>query len=40
MRLYDEVVQKRLGQAELLITAIYADSVSAEVKQIAQRMWG
>lgn len=34
------VVQKWLGHAELSTTAIYADAVGAETKQIAQRMWG
>jgi integrase len=34
------MVQKWLGHAELSTTAIYADAVGAEAKQLAQRMWG
>jgi integrase len=34
------MVQRWLGHAELSTTAIYADAVGAEAKQIAQRMWG
>jgi len=33
------LVQKWLGHAQLITTAIYADAVSAEEKDIAQRMW-
>lgn len=33
------MIQKWLGRAELSTTAIYADAVRAEAKQIAQRMW-
>jgi integrase/recombinase XerD len=32
-------VQKWLGCAQLTTTAIYADVVGAEEKDIAQRMW-
>jgi integrase/recombinase XerD len=34
------LVQKWLGHAQLATTAIYADAVGAEEKDIAQRMWG
>jgi integrase/recombinase XerD len=34
------MVQKWLGHADLATTAIYADAVGAEAKEIAQRMWG
>lgn len=34
------LVQKWLGHAQLTTTAIYADAVGAEEKDIAQRMWG
>ncbi len=34
------LVQKWLGHAQLSTTAIYADAVGAEAKNIAQRMWG
>jgi integrase/recombinase XerD len=34
------LVQKWLGHAELITTAIYADVVGAEEKDIARRMWG
>jgi len=34
------MVQKWLGHAQLSTTAIYADAVGAEEKQIASRMWG
>jgi integrase/recombinase XerD len=33
------LVQKWLGHAQLSTTAIYADTVGAEEKDIAQRMW-
>jgi len=33
------LVQKWLGHAQLSTTAIYADAVGAEEKDIAQRMW-
>ena len=33
------LVQKWLGHAQLSTTAIYADAVGAEEKQIAARMW-
>jgi integrase/recombinase XerD len=32
-------VQKWLGHAQLTTTAIYADAVGAEEKDIARRMW-
>lgn len=34
------MVQKWLGHAQLTTTAIYADAVGAEEKDIARRMWG
>ena len=34
------LVQKWLGHAQLTTTAIYANAVSAEEKDIARRMWG
>jgi len=34
------LVQKWLGHAQLTTTAIYADAVGAEQKDIARRMWG
>jgi len=34
------LVQKWLGHAQLSTTAIYADTVGAEEKDIAKRMWG
>jgi len=34
------LVQKWLGHAQLTTTAIYADVVGAEEKDIARRMWG
>jgi integrase len=34
------MVQKWLGHADLATTAIYADAVGAEAKEIAERMWG
>ena len=34
------LVQKWLGHAQLTTTAIYANAVGAEEKDIAQRMWG
>ncbi|WP_284945040.1 tyrosine-type recombinase/integrase [Acidisoma cladoniae] len=34
------LVQKLLGHAQLSTTAIYADAVGAEEKDIARRMWG
>lgn len=34
------LVQKWLGHAQLTTTAIYADAVGAEEKDIACRMWG
>lgn len=34
------LVQKWLGHAHLTTTAIYADAVGAEEKDIARRMWG
>ncbi len=34
------LVQKWLGHAQLTTTAIYADAVGAEEKDIASRMWG
>jgi integrase len=34
------LVQKWLGHAQLTTTAIYADAVGAEEKNIARRMWG
>jgi integrase/recombinase XerD len=34
------MMQKWLGHADLATTAIYADAVGAEAKEIAQRMWG
>ncbi len=34
------LVQKWLGHAQLSTTAIYADAVGAEEKDIASRMWG
>ena len=33
------LVQKWLGHAQLSTTAIYADAVGAEEKDIAKRMW-
>ena len=33
------LVQKWLGHAQLSTTAIYADAVGAEEKNIASRMW-
>ena len=33
------LVQKWLGHAQLSTTAIYADAVGAEEKDIARRMW-
>ena len=33
------MTQKWLGHARLSTTAIYADAVGAEERQIAQRMW-
>jgi site-specific recombinase XerD len=33
------MVQKWLGHAQLTTTAIYADAVGAEEKNIARRMW-
>ncbi len=33
------MVQKRLGHAQLSTTSIYAEAVGAEAKQIAARMW-
>lgn len=33
------MVQKWLGHAQLTMTAIYADAVGAEEKDIALRMW-
>ena len=33
------LVQKWLGHAQLTTTAIYADAVGAEEKDIARRMW-
>ncbi len=34
------LVQKWLGHAQLATTAIYANAVGAEEKDIARRMWG
>jgi len=34
-----DLVQKWLGHAQLSTTAVYADAVGAEEKDIAQRMW-
>ena len=34
------LVQKWLGHAQLTTTAIYADAVGSEEKDIARRMWG
>ena len=34
------LVQKWLGHAQLTTTAIYANAVGAEEKDIARRMWG
>ena len=34
------LVQRWLGHAQLTTTAIYADAVGAEEKDIARRMWG
>jgi site-specific recombinase XerD len=34
------LVQKWLGHANLTTTAIYANAVGAEEKDIAKRMWG
>ena len=34
------LVQKWLGHAQLTTTAIYADAVGTEEKDIARRMWG
>jgi site-specific recombinase XerD len=34
------LVQKWLGHAQLSTTAIYANAVGAEEKDIAKRMWG
>lgn len=34
------LVQKWLGHAQLTTTAVYADAVGAEEKDIALRMWG
>jgi integrase/recombinase XerD len=34
------LVQKWLGHAQLTTTAIYANAVGAEEKNIAKRMWG
>jgi integrase/recombinase XerD len=34
------MAQKWLGHADLATTAIYADAVGEEAKEIAQRMWG
>jgi integrase/recombinase XerD len=34
------LVQKRLGDAQLTIATIYANPVGAEEKDIARRMWG
>jgi integrase/recombinase XerD len=34
------LVQKWLGHAQLTTTAIYADAIGAEEKDIARRMWG
>jgi integrase/recombinase XerD len=34
------LVQKWPGHAQLTTTAIYADAVGAEEKDIARRMWG
>jgi integrase len=34
------LVQKWLGHAQLSTTAVYADAVGAEEKDIARRMWG
>jgi integrase/recombinase XerD len=34
------LVQKWLGHAQLTTTAIYADAVGTEEKDIAKRMWG
>ena len=33
------LVQKWLGHAQLTTTAVYADAVGAEEKDIARRMW-
>ena len=33
------LVQKWLGHAQLSTTAVYADAVGTEEKDIAQRMW-
>ena len=33
------LVQKWLGHAQLSTTAVYADAVGAEEKDIARRMW-
>ena len=34
------LVQKWLGHAQLTTTAIYADAIGAQEKDIARRMWG
>jgi integrase/recombinase XerD len=34
------LVQKWLGHAQLSATAVYANAVGAEEKDIARRMWG
>jgi len=34
------MLQKWLGHAQLTTTAIYANAVGAEEKDIARRMWG
>ena len=34
------LVQKWLGHAQLSTTAVYANAVGAEEKDIARRMWG
>ncbi len=34
------LVQKWLGHAQLSTTAVYANAVGAEGKDIARRMWG
>jgi integrase/recombinase XerD len=34
------LVQKWLGHAQLRTTAVYANAVCAEEKDIAKRMWG
>jgi integrase len=35
-----DLVQKWLGHAQLTTTALYADAVGVEEKNIARRMWG